>query len=147
VGRPSCKTANGRTVYGGGGIYPDIAIPEAEPTPVWLARIDEEATALSWVGGYVSSPAARLTTADALAAAPALPAEALTDFRAFASRQGVPVPVGPDADARLQRALVLRVAAAKWGDAGYYRVSAALDPEIRAALGAFDRAAAVLGTR
>ncbi|MFN2563461.1 MAG: S41 family peptidase [Gemmatimonadaceae bacterium] len=144
VGRPSCKTTNGRTVYGGGGIYPDVAIAEPPSAPAWLARVHEEAVVLAWVGGYLTSTGARLTTPDALAAAPTLPAQALTDFRAFASRQGIAIPSEPDADAWLQRALVLRVAAAKWGDPGYYRVSAAVDPEITAATRSFDRALAIL---
>jgi carboxyl-terminal processing protease len=147
VGRPSCKTANGRTVYGGGGIYPDVVLPEREPVPVWLARVHEESIPLAWVGGYVSSAGARLTTAEALAAAPALPAAALEDFRSFARKQGVSIPAGADADAWLQGTLVLRVAAAKWGEAGYYRVSAAIDPEVAAAARTFDRAAAILSAR
>jgi carboxyl-terminal processing protease len=147
AGRPSCKTANGRTVYGGGGIYPDVLLPERESAPIWLARVNEEAIPLAWVGGYVSSAGARLTTPDALAAAPTLPPAALEDFRTFARRQGVTIPPGPDADARLQDALVRRVAAAKWGDVGYYRVVAALDSEISEAARMFDRAAAILSAR
>jgi carboxyl-terminal processing protease len=147
AGRPSCRTANGRTVYGGGGIYPDVLLSERESAPVWLARIHEEAIPLAWVGGYISSPGARLTTAEALAAAPTLPAVALEDFRAFARKQGVTIPTGADADAWLQGALVLRVAAAKWGEAGYYRVIAALDSEITGAARMFDRAAAILSAR
>jgi carboxyl-terminal processing protease len=147
LGRPSCKTANGRTVYGGGGIYPDVVLPERQSAPVWLARLHEEAIPLAWVGGYIAAAGARLTTPDDLAAAPTLPATALDDFRAFARRQGIAIPTGPDADAWLQGTLVLRVASAKWGDAGYYRVVAAIDPEITAAARAFDRAAALLSTR
>ncbi|HEX6912312.1 MAG TPA: S41 family peptidase, partial [Longimicrobium sp.] len=54
VGRPSCRTAGGRTVYGGGGIYPDVVMPEAEPVPVWLARLSEEAVHTRWIGGYLT---------------------------------------------------------------------------------------------
>jgi carboxyl-terminal processing protease len=148
VGRPSCRTANGRTVFGGGGIYPDVVLPEEESAPSWLARLREQAVPLAWVGGYLSSPAgARLTDAEALAAAPRLPQTALADFRAFAAKQGVTIPPGPEADEWLQRALMLRLASAKWGDAGYYRVVAAIDPEIAAATRAFDRAARILSTR
>jgi carboxyl-terminal processing protease len=147
AGRPSCKTANGRTVYGGGGIYPDVLLPERESAPVWLARVHEEGIPLAWVGGYISSAGTRLTTADALAAAPTLPAAALEDFRSFARKRGITIPPGSDADAWLQGALVLRVAAAKWGDAGYYRVIAALDAEITDAASTFDRAAAILSAR
>jgi carboxyl-terminal processing protease len=102
---------------------------------------------LSWVGGYLTAAGARLTTADALAAAPSLSPQTLADFRSYAARQGVTVPAGASADAWLQRALVLRIAAAKWGDAGYYRVGAAVDPEVDAALHCFDRASAILSRR
>jgi carboxyl-terminal processing protease len=147
VGRPSCRTDAGRTVYGGGGIFPDVPLAEPEPAPQWLARVAEQAIGVSWVGGYLTAAGARLTTADALAAAPSLPPQTLADFRSYAARQGVTVPAGASADAWLQRALVLRIAAAKWGDAGYYRVGAAVDPEVDAALHSFDRASAILSRR
>lgn len=147
VGRPSCKTSNGRTVYGGGGVYPDVVLAEREGAPLWLERLREEAIPLAWVGGYLSDAGTKLTSADALAAAPTLPAAALDGFRAFARKQGVTIPPGAEADRWLQGALVLRVASAKWGDAGYYRVAAAIDPEIVAASKAFDQAAAILSTR
>ncbi|HEV2734815.1 MAG TPA: S41 family peptidase, partial [Longimicrobiaceae bacterium] len=145
VGRPSCRTASGRTVYGGGGIYPDAALPEAAPAPLWLARVREVDLPLQWIGGYLGAHAADFSTPEALAGRPALPAAALADFRAFAARQGVAVPAGAEADAQLQRALVLGVAAAKWGAAGYYRVAAALDPEVAAAVKELPRAAGILG--
>jgi carboxyl-terminal processing protease len=145
VGRPTCRTAAGRTVYGGGGIYPDAVLPDAAPAPLWLARVREVDLPLQWIGGYVAAHAAELTTAEALAGRPALPAAALADFRAFAARQGVTVPAGTEADAQLQRALVLGVAAAKWGAAGHYRVAAALDPEVAAAVRELPRAAGILG--
>ncbi len=147
VGRPSCKTSNGRTVYGGGGVYPDVVLPQRESPPLWLERVREEAIPLAWVGGYVSAAGARLTSPEALAAAPALPAPALDDFRAFARKQGITIPAGPEADSWLQGALVLRVASAKWGEAGYYRVVAAIDPEIAAASKAFEQAAGILSNR
>jgi hypothetical protein len=81
------------------------------------------------------------------AASPRLPAVALNDFRAFARKQGITVPTGPEADSWLQAALVLRVASAKWGEAGYYRVVVPTDPEVAAASKAFDQAAAMLSTR
>jgi carboxyl-terminal processing protease len=131
--RPSCKTDAGRVVYGGGGIYPDVLLSEPEPAPLWLSRVREEDLLLKWIGGYVSAAAASLTTADALAAHPALPASALAEFRAFASQQGVSIPAGPEVDAVLQRVLVRAVARAKFGEGGYLRVAAALDPAIREA--------------
>jgi len=147
VGRPSCRTASGRTVYGGGGIYPDVVLPEAAPAPLWLARVNELDLPLQWIGGYATANAAAFPSARDLAQRPTLPAEALADFRAFAAGQGVEIPAGAEADARLQRTLVLGIAAVKWGSAGYYRVAAALDPEVAAAVQELPRAATVLGGR
>ncbi len=146
IGRPSCRTSGGRTVFGGGGVYPDVVLPEAEGRPSWLARAAEELLPLRWVGAWTSANAASLASLDALAARPELPA-ALADFRQFAERQGVAIPAGADADARLARVLLPLVADARWGDAGYYRMLAVLDPEVKAGTGAFERAEGILGGR
>src|SRR5690348_15846832 len=78
VGRPSCKTDQGRTVYGGGGIYPDVRLSE-EAQPLWLARVRENDLALKWIGGYVSANVGVPATLDALAANPVMPGSAIAD--------------------------------------------------------------------
>jgi carboxyl-terminal processing protease len=143
AGRPSCRTDAGRVVYGGGGIYPDVPLDAEPDAPAWASRLTEQAVVLAWVGGYADARGSSLTL-DALLRAPSLPNDALADFRAFAAKQGAPVPPGADADAQLQRLLVPAVAAAKWGDAGWYGAEARLDPQIGAAVRSFSRAA-VLG--
>ncbi|HET6765572.1 MAG TPA: S41 family peptidase [Longimicrobiaceae bacterium] len=147
AGRPSCKTDGGRTVYGGGGIYPDVVFAERPGYPVWLARLLEEAVPLRWAGGYLTANPAAFTTPEALAAHPELPAAALADFRAFAQTNAVTVPTGADADARLQHTLVRTLARLKWGSAGVYRVEAAIDPDVAEAVKQFDRAAQILGAQ
>ena len=144
AGRPSCRTAAGRVVYGGGGIFPDVVTPEAEPDPLWLARLREEDLPTRWIGGYLSANAAAFPSADALAASPRLPDAALADFRAFAARAGHTLPPGADADARLQRVLARGIAFAKWGHTGYYRLVAVTDPQVREAAAQFGKAAEVL---
>jgi carboxyl-terminal processing protease len=144
AGRPSCRTAGGRVVYGGGGIFPDVVTPEAEPDPLWLARLREEDIPTRWIGGYLSANAAAFPSADALAASPRLPDAALADFRAFAARAGHTLPAGADADARLQRLLARGIAFARWGDTGYYRLVAVTDPQVREAAAQFGKAAEVL---
>jgi carboxyl-terminal processing protease len=134
AGRPACRTSGGRTVYGGGGIYPDIVIDRASTTPLWLSRVGEQELVLSWVGGYLGANAASLASIDVFLRDAALPAPALTDFRSFSAKQGVAIPSDAAADVALQRLLVAAVAQAKWGETGYYRAEAALDPEIRSAL-------------
>ncbi|HEX8393710.1 MAG TPA: S41 family peptidase [Longimicrobium sp.] len=144
AGRPTCRTAGGRTVYGGGGIYPDVLMPEEEPTPSWLARLSEQGIVTRWVGAYLTEQAAAFTTADALAANPRLPAGGLAGFRAFAAQQGQTLPQSADADRALERMLLPALAGARWGAAGFYRVTAALDPQIAAAAAEFGRAGQIL---
>lgn len=133
VGRPSCHTDAGRTVYGGGGIYPDVVLPKPAPVPYWLARVLEEDLPRKWLGGYVTANGSTLTTVEALAAHPALPPDALASFRQFASSQGITVPTDSAADVRLQRSLVLGAAWVKWGEGGYYHLRAVMDDEVKAA--------------
>jgi carboxyl-terminal processing protease len=138
VGRPSCRTVGGRTVYGGGGIYPDLALAERPPTPRWASRILEQELLLPWSGAYVDAHAAALSDLVTFATHE-LPAPALADFRAFAAKQGVVVPA--DGDALLRGMLLTSIAYAKWGSAGEYEVIARRDPAIQEASKGFARAA------
>ena len=143
AGRPSCHTDAGRTVYGGGGIYPDVRLPSGAPMPEWLARIHEQQTILSWSGSYVDAHAGTMGTLDSFVTAGPLPPATLSDFRGFASKQGVDVPAG--VDAALQRSLRTAIAYAKWGAEGAYRVDAMLDDEVRQAVTSFEQASRLLG--
>ena len=143
TGRPSCRTDAGRTVYGGGGIYPDVPLSDRPPLPRWAGRVDEQQLALTWSGGYVGAHAASLTSMDTFVTGE-LPAAALADFRAFASRQGVAIPA--DGDSLLQDILLQSIAYARWGDEGAYRVVAQRDRAVREAIAAFGRAAALPGS-
>jgi carboxyl-terminal processing protease len=131
-------------VYGGGGVYPDVVFPEPEPTPVWLSRVGEEELALQWVAGHVTANAGAYASLETLAATPRLAPSTIAEFRAFAEQQGVPIPPGDAADRRLERYLLVRIAAAKWGDAGQYRIAAAMDPELGMAVEAFGKAEGIL---
>jgi carboxyl-terminal processing protease len=144
VGRPSCRTGAGRTVFGGGGIYPDVVLPERPPAPPWLARLEEDGVLLRWAGAHVAANAGAYASLDALAARPVLAPGALAELRQRAAAASVLVPDGAAADAALTRAALRRVADARWGDAGYYRIGAVVDPEVAAAAAAFDRAASLL---
>jgi carboxyl-terminal processing protease len=145
--RPSCKTDGGRTVYGGGGIYPDVRLADAPSAPGWLERAAEDDLLLKWTGAWVTANASALSTIDALAASPALPAAAIADFRAYATKDGIAIPADAESDAMLQRVLVRNVAAVKWGDEGYYRLAAVTSSEVAAASGAFGKAQSILATR
>lgn len=141
VGRPSCRTVGGRTVYGGGGIYPDVPLKERPPTPRWASRIDEQQLPMVWSGGYVDAHAATLGDLDTFATHE-LPAAALADFRAFAAKQGVAVP--PEGDDLLREMLAASIAYARWGSSGEYEVIARRDPAVREAAQGFGQAATLI---
>lgn len=130
VGRPSCRTKGGRTVYGGGGIYPDVRAPKPAPAPEWLTRANELELPSAWVGGFVSEQGAALGALAAFATDPKLPPSAAASFRAFAAERGVTVPEDASDAAVLDRLLLQTVAYAKWGSAGLYQVEARVDPAI-----------------
>jgi carboxyl-terminal processing protease len=144
AGRPSCRTDGGRTVYGGGGIFPDVVLPVQELAPTWLARLREDALPFKWVAGHLSASPSAYPSVDVIAARPEVSAATLADFRGFAAAQGVPIPDGAEADRLLHATLALQIAAAKWQDAGYYRIAAVLDPEVRSATEAFRKAEGIL---
>jgi carboxyl-terminal processing protease len=146
AGRPACVTKGGRRVFGGGGIYPDVLLESQASVPLWLARLEEQDVVLSWVGGYVSANQQSLGSLDVFLRAPAVSPAGVEDFRAFAAKQGVMVPADAESDSILQRVLAESVARARWGDVGGYSVEALLDPEVRAAVKAFDRAVALPGS-
>jgi carboxyl-terminal processing protease len=144
VARPSCKTTSGRAVYGGGGIYPDVVLPEPEPMPLWLARVYEDMLELKWIAGHVSAAATAYPSLDALAASPKAAPGAVADFRRFAREQGVTIPEGAEADERLERAIVRWVALAKWHEPGLYRIAAVQSPDVKTAVEAFGKAESIL---
>jgi hypothetical protein len=84
------------------------------------------------------------TTLDAFAARPTVAQNVIADFRRFAAEQGVSIPAGADVDARLERAIVLWVALAKWNDPGFYRLAALQSADVRRAVEAFARAEDIL---
>jgi carboxyl-terminal processing protease len=134
AGRPSCQTDNGRTVYGGGGIYPDIPLSEEPPQPRWAMQLEELQLPLTWSGGWASANAASLGSLDAFVVA-GVPAAAIADFRAYAAKQGVTIPA--DGTERLQALLTARVAESRWGSEGAYRAMIRGDRAIREATAGF----------
>ena len=137
AGRPNCRTDAGRIAYGGGGIYPDLVVDEPD-IPLWVARLGEENVVLKWIGGYVTANPSSFASVDASAKQQPVDANGIAEFRKFSTTQGISIPVGAEADATLQRVLAAAGARAKSGDAGFYRVSAVLDPEVQIAKAAFD---------
>ncbi len=145
AGRPWCKTDNGRVVYGGGGIYPDIVFAPRPTAPAWDYRILESDLQIKWIPGYISANPALFPSLDELAAHPRMPDAAIAEFRQYVAKEGIVVPPGPEADSLLNRVLVKRVAQVKFGEEGFYRLVALLDPDVFLAAQSFDQAQKLLG--
>lgn len=141
--RPSCRTDSGRTAYGGGGIVPDVLLPEPL-LPRWLSLLNEHGLLLTWSAGFAAKAGATPATVDALATSKIVDAAALADFRAYATSNGAIVPTEPGTDELLARSLMRMIAFARFGDAGYYRLVALTDPQVRAAIDAFSKADVLL---
>jgi carboxyl-terminal processing protease len=144
AGRPSCKTGAGRTLYGGGGIFPDIVLDLPTPTPVWLARLYERELLTKWAGAYLAQARAS-DRIEAYLDDSALPKEAVSDFRSFARTNGAVLSDGTEADALLRRSLLAVLARVKLGEAAYYRVLLRDDPWISESVRAFERASLLRG--
>ena len=134
TGRPSCKTTSGRTVYGGGGIFPDVPLDRPEPVPTWMTALEEKELPLRWSATLAES---KLSLGDAL------PDSLLANFRAFAGANGAAVPAGAEYDRVLNRRLLPVLARQLGGEDGYQRGLAASDPWIARAIEAFAAAAAL----
>lgn len=145
AGRPTCTTPAGRTVYGGGGIFPDHFL-DPRPVPLWLSRIHELDLVTRWVGGFIEDRRADLRQRFDTDPRPELPQGALSAFRAFAAEQGAHLP-DDDPDGLLRRDLLGALAHAVGGAASYYRVQALADPEIAAAAALLPDAAALVPHR
>jgi carboxyl-terminal processing protease len=145
AGRPSCKTDGGRTVYGGGGIYPDIVFASRPDVPLWDHRILEAELPLKWVPGYLAANPTAFPSLDSLAAHPKMPEGAIAQFREFVARDSITVPPGTEPDSLLTRILVKQVARVKWGEEGFWRMFAIFDGDVNLAVQAFDRAQQILG--
>lgn len=143
VGRASCKTDAGRTVYGGGGVYPDVEFPARGDLPAWAAQLNEADVWLEWLGGYLPDEGARLASLDAFIASDQLSPTAVASLRELAQRRRVAIPA--DADPVLRQMLRQVVAGGKWGEAGALTYRARWDAQVQRAVESFGRAAALLG--
>jgi carboxyl-terminal processing protease len=141
AGRPSCRTDGGRTVYGGGGIYPDVLLPEPDGAPVWAARLSEDDLPTRWAAAYLGGPQGSAVSEATLAA---LPPSAIDDFRAFATRAGHTLPAGDEANARLRRMMGRALAFSRFGEAGLFQLIARTDPQVSEAVAQFPRAGQIL---
>lgn len=144
TGRPSCRTAGGRKVWGGGGIYPDVVLPAADAGPDWFEddHMDDGRLLLRWAGG-LDSTVVRAGTPEELANT-VLPHGVVREFADFARAAGVPLPDDALEDGSLPIVLARAIAWARWGETGLYTFTALRDPQVARAVASMPEAQALV---
>jgi len=137
-------TLKGRTVFGGGGIMPDLFVPAdtAERSP-YLTEILFSGAINQFAFDLADRQRERLKgfgTPEGFAKDYSVSQETLNAFAREADKLGVaPDPVGMSRSGRLiAERLKAGIARNIWGDTGYYRITLASDPIYRAARKAMD---------
>jgi carboxyl-terminal processing protease len=131
--RPSCRTVGGRTVYGGGGVFPDVVLARPDPLPRWAATLIDDDVISRWAAAWQTSSTTAIPTLDAFVADSIVPPAMMASVRSFARDRGVPIPENAQFDAVIGPHVRLALARQRWGEDGYYRVAVSIDEEIRAA--------------
>ncbi len=131
-GRPAFRTASGRTVFGGGGIHPDVEIAR-DTLPPLTNRVEGRGLAFRFANRWVNAHSA-------WRASDTLTPELWKDFAEFLTVEKVPFAESALAAERalLARALRRELARRLGGDSAAIRVALEGDP-------AFERALQVLG--
>jgi carboxyl-terminal processing protease len=138
VGLPTCKSTKGRTLYGGGGVRPDVFLPRPPAVPVWRMRSAEKAVGTRWAASYVTERRASLTDPSVLLQ-DAVADEVVESYLARVRAEGIEVPADADTP-ELRFTLLTLIAETRWGAPERLQVAARIDPEIEAALAEIPRA-------
>lgn len=145
--RPKYVTKRGRTVCGGGGISPDIYLPETTYSEAASKIVTHEKRfTFEWGNREGNAIREKVSSLAEFKDQYAIAEEEYLNFLSSVRRAGVPAdPEVLEADApHLRNMLKAEVAGAIWGRSAYYEVLALGDPQIVAAMGRFPEAAAFL---
>jgi len=134
TGRPAFRTPSGRTVYGGGGIHPDIEMPR-DTLPPLTNRVEGRGLAFRFANRWVNTHRTWRST-------DLLTPELWKDFGEFLTAEKVPFTESALVEERplLSRALRRELARRLGGDAAATRVALEGDPEFERALQVLSRA-------
>ncbi|HEX7335779.1 MAG TPA: S41 family peptidase [Gemmatimonadales bacterium] len=135
------RTDRGRAVRGGGGIAPDVAVPEGAKPPGWWSEASDSGY------GYVVADSVALTLpADAAARAAWISGSEPWEVRLLPAflervRTRLKIAARPDSatSAAIARRLAARAASVRWPPEAGEELLLASDPDVRAALDAFPR--------
>ncbi len=137
-------TDNGRVVYGGGGIMPDVFVP-IDTTTVSDGYLTLRQYVPQFVFRYLDTPGTTESIVkmglDNFARNYQLDATALSDLLAYAQERGASVeqPLTPELESAVRHMLLARIAKQVFDDEGYYKIWNQEDNMVREALKAMSR--------
>lgn len=122
-------TVNGRAVYGGGGVVPDVFIPtDTAGTSAYLTDLFFSGTLNQFSFNVADRERAKLRArypdSDAFARKYTVPSALLDEFQRFAAGKGITPRPGEAARSAAQITMRIKAGIARnvWGDDGYYRI-------------------------
>ncbi len=144
--RPKFKTASGRTVYGGGGIMPDVIIKEPVPLSRSQVEMIQKRVFFEFATHYLATHKARPANAESFAKQFALSREDWEQLRGVLAKRNV---ASVDSVMQADRSFVERHVRAElagdlFGTMASYRILAEDDAQLRAALDLFPRASKLM---
>lgn len=135
------KTKHGRTVYGGGGIMPDIFVPgDTSGTSFYLTELQWSGASRAFAFDYMQTSRSNWSTAKQFNVSFEVSDQLLAAFVAFAEKEFhvKKDPYGLRISKTLiKRMLKAEIASQGWTEEGYYRVLNPFDKELNKALSSF----------
>jgi carboxyl-terminal processing protease len=135
------KTKHGRTVYGGGGIMPDVFVPgDTSGSSFYLTELQWSGAARAFAFDFMQTNRAKWSTAKDFVKEFEVSEELLTRFVAFAQKDfhvqkdqlGLAV-----SKELIKHMLKAEIASQNWTEEGYYRVLNPFDKELIKAISSF----------
>lgn len=135
------KTKHGRTVYGGGGIMPDVFVPgDTSGSSFYLTELQWSGAARAFAFDFMQTNRGKWSTAKDFVKEFEVSEELLTRFVAFAQKdfhvQKDPLGLAVSKEL-IKHMLKAEIASQNWTEEGYYRVLNPFDKELIKAISSF----------
>lgn len=135
------KTKHGRTVYGGGGIMPDVFVPgDTSGSSFYLTELQWSGAARAFAFDFMQTNRAKWSTAKDFVKEFEVSEELLKRFVAFAQKdfhvQKDPLGLAVSKEL-IKHMLKAEIASQNWTEEGYYRVLNPFDKELMKAISCF----------
>lgn len=135
------KTKHGRTVYGGGGIMPDVFVPgDTSGSSFYLTELQWSGAGRAFAFDFMQANRAKWTTAKDFVKEFEVSEDLLKRFISFAQKdfhvQKDPLGLAVSKEV-IKRMLKAEIASQNWTEEGYYRVLNPFDKELMKAISCF----------